>query len=231
MAEHPFILEFPIQEASIWPITNHRRMREHRNLTLLLNVLLAGRTSLLPRRQGHLWAHIPGADGQSDFKWVQHFYFATLGEAVIGDLSEPTHKLLAEVEPQEYYSSVGHDGKGLRVPADLDQSICLYRQLTPTNRARFDRATFWYRHGCASVEHIFLSFVRGSVAAIESLTERGTAHAFPCPVCGKDTQHEVPGPTRLFRDFFETYAPGTALRKRRDAMYSLHSDRSVNNEV
>jgi len=32
MAEHPFILEFPIQASDFWPVTNHRRMREHRKL-------------------------------------------------------------------------------------------------------------------------------------------------------------------------------------------------------
>ena len=50
---------------------------------------------------------------------------------------------LEEMEPEEYYTKVGHDGKGLRVPADLDQSICLYQQLERTNRAKFDRAAFW----------------------------------------------------------------------------------------
>src|SRR5262249_15657107 len=30
MAEHPFILEFPIRVSNLWPLTNHRRMREHR---------------------------------------------------------------------------------------------------------------------------------------------------------------------------------------------------------
>jgi hypothetical protein len=38
-------------------------MREHRNLTLLLNVLLAGRTSLQPRRSDHFWASVPCEDG------------------------------------------------------------------------------------------------------------------------------------------------------------------------
>jgi hypothetical protein len=42
MAEHPFILEFPTQEAGLWTLTNYRRLREHRNLTLLLNTLLRG---------------------------------------------------------------------------------------------------------------------------------------------------------------------------------------------
>src|ERR1700730_5159355 len=46
MAAHPFILEFPIIGApndDLWPITNHRRRREHRRLTLLLDVLLTAR--------------------------------------------------------------------------------------------------------------------------------------------------------------------------------------------
>lgn len=57
-AEHPFILEFPISESGFWPVTNHRRLREHRKLTLLFNVLLAGRTSLQPRRSRHFWASV-----------------------------------------------------------------------------------------------------------------------------------------------------------------------------
>jgi hypothetical protein len=42
MAEHPFILEYPVKVSELSPITNFRRMREHRQLTFLLNVLLAG---------------------------------------------------------------------------------------------------------------------------------------------------------------------------------------------
>jgi hypothetical protein len=64
-AEHPFILEFPMQGSDLWRITNHRWQREHRRLTLLLNVLLAGRTSLQPRRSEHFWASVPRDDGHS----------------------------------------------------------------------------------------------------------------------------------------------------------------------
>jgi hypothetical protein len=38
-ADDPFILEFPIKGSDLWFIANHRRIREHRNLTLLLNAL------------------------------------------------------------------------------------------------------------------------------------------------------------------------------------------------
>jgi hypothetical protein len=140
---------------------HYRRIREHRNLTLLLNLLLAGRTSLQPLQPEHFWARVLGddestgnyqcalsrgffsgvtkrwfgtwsgknlrpRDAQSpEIKWVQQSYFANLGEIVIDQLSPPAGEKLEELEPEEYFANVGYDGKGLRVPADLDNSICL----------------------------------------------------------------------------------------------------------
>jgi hypothetical protein len=224
MAEHPFILEFPIKASDLWPITNHRRLQEHRNLTLLLNVLLAGRTSLQPRRPKHFWASVPLDNNDPEIKWVQQFFFPKSGKAVIDEFSLPASEHLEQVGPEEYYTKVGHDGKGLRVPTDLDPSICSYTALSAGNRVKFDRATFWMdiasRQWHISVSASFAALV----SAIESLTERGDSHKFDCPICGKRAQHEVPGPTRRFKDFFDIYAPGATLKKRRDDMYSLRSD-------
>jgi hypothetical protein len=50
MAEHPFILEFPIAASDFLPITNRRRLVEHRKVTLLLNTLLRSRISLQSHR-------------------------------------------------------------------------------------------------------------------------------------------------------------------------------------
>ncbi len=69
IAEHPFILEFPVQSSGVFAIDNHRRLREHRNLTLLLNALLAGRTNLQPRMAHHVWAVIDGGDGNPQVHW------------------------------------------------------------------------------------------------------------------------------------------------------------------
>ncbi|SRR5258706_2129478 len=223
MADHPFILEFPIKESDFWPVTNYRRQQMHRRLTLLLNVLLVGRASLQPRRSDHFWACWSHEDGTPEYKWAQQFFFAEIGQVVIDELSPASGKSLKQVEPEEYYTKVGHDGKGLRVPTDLDQSISLYFNLSLANRARFDRATFWMdmasRQWNISVSASFAALV----SAIESLTDRGNIHRFNCPTCGDLTQHEVPGATRRFKDFFDTYAPGTALSKRRNEMYSLRS--------
>jgi hypothetical protein len=224
---YPFILEFPIKGSDLWFITNHRRIREHRRLTLLLNLLLAGHTSSPLPRAGHFWAHILRDDGgmanPPDIRWVQEWYFAPLDHVVLDEPSPPAAETLEEVEPEEYCARVGNDGRGLRVPTDLDESICRYLDLRAGDRARFDRATFWLdmtsRQWNISASASFAAFV----SAIEALTERGVIHQFKCPVCGERTQHEVPGATRRFRDFFETYAPGAALATRRDEMYALRS--------
>jgi hypothetical protein len=47
------------RSATGWAITNHRRIREHRRLTLLLNVLLTARVSIHPR-MGFLVLTVPG---------------------------------------------------------------------------------------------------------------------------------------------------------------------------
>jgi hypothetical protein len=228
MAAHPFILEFPIIGArdDLWPITNHRRMREHRRLTLLLDVLLTARVSFEPRRAEHFWAYIPAAEGSSGnggSRWLQQFFCAPLGAPVTDALSPPAGENLTEVEPEAYYMNVGHEGKPLRVPTDLDESLCQYRDLSTANRSKFDRAAFWMdmasRQWTMSVSSSFASLV----SAVESLTDRGTTHQVYCEQCRADRSHEVPGAAERFRSLFETYAPGAALRKRRKQIYKLRS--------
>jgi hypothetical protein len=181
MAAHPFILEFPIRGApdDLWAITNHRRMREHRRLSLVLNVLLTARISFEPRRSEHFWAHIPateGTDGIGESRWLQQYFWAPLGTVVTDALSPPADKKIEELNSEEYYTNVGYDGKPLRVPADLDDSICRYHDLSRPKRSKFDRAAFWMdmasRQWTISVSASFASLV----SAIESLTERGDTH-------------------------------------------------------
>jgi hypothetical protein len=212
VAAHPFILEFPIQAAlDLWPITNHRRLREHRRQTLLLNVLLNARISSETRRRPeHVWVHIPAAEGTTgdgESHWLQRHFVAPLGAAVTDALSPPAAESLVEVEPEEYYTKVGLDGNPLSVPADLDASLCLYRDLSELDRSKFDRAAFWLdiasRQWTMSMSASFASLV----TAIEALT-RGNGR----------------GATERFRSFFETYAPGASARGRRTKMYGLRSD-------
>jgi hypothetical protein len=171
MAEHPFVLEFPLKASDRWPITNHRRMRNHRRLTLLLNILLAGGTCEQPRRPRHLWAIEPG-DSSFTVKWVQEFFFAKFGEAVSDALSPLTTEPIKEVDPATYYTSVGHDGRSLEVPADLDELICCYMQLSAINRATFDRGSFWMDMASRQWTISFSATFASLVIAVEALGDR-----------------------------------------------------------
>jgi hypothetical protein len=149
---------------------------------------------------------------------------APLGPAVIDNQSLTGGDKLQEFTPEDYYTNVrGFDGEGLRVPSDLDESICRYFDLAPPVREKFDRAAFWLdlssKQWSTSISASFVSVV----SAIESLLERGSIHSFCCPVCQQQTQHETPGATRRFRHFFDTYAPSTALASRKNRMYDLRS--------
>jgi hypothetical protein len=106
-ADNPFVLEFPIQDAGVWPstnysITNQRRSREHRKLTLLLNLLLVGTTKFLPDRRRSFWANVHSG-GESKFEWVQEWYFADFGQIVVQELSAPVGKELEVLTSDNYY--------------------------------------------------------------------------------------------------------------------------------
>lgn len=207
MAEHPFILEFPIQKAEFWPITNHRRIREHRDLTLLLNVLLRSRMNLQPRRQPHFWGMFHREEGGCETRWVQNSYFGNLGKCVLDAHSPPADQTLEVIESDRYYTQLmGIDGKGLRVPDDLDDSICQYQCLAPERRAEFDRMAFWLDNASRQWEFSMSASFAALVSAVESLINQ-----------------DGPGSTQRFRDFFETHAPGATLVARRNQMYRLRS--------
>ena len=160
MGEHPFVLEFPVKVSDLWAITNFRRMRAHRQLTFLLNVLLAGSAKIQPRCARHFWA-IAHDGGGVDFKprWVQEFYLANIGEVVRHELSPASTETLEAVESDAYYATAGHDGRGLRVPTDLDESICCYMGLSTANREKFG-ARLLDGHGLKAMESLVLVVVR-----------------------------------------------------------------------
>lgn len=207
MAEHPFILEFQLQRAGLWSITNHRRIRQHRELTLVLNVLLRSRMSLLPRRPEHFWGMPLNKNGWTDSIWIQNFYSGTLGKCLLEAHTPAAEPLLEVIRSELYYAQpMGIDGEGLRVPDDLDDSICRYLQLAPTRRAEFDRAAFWFDLASRQWAYSMSASFAALVSAIESLINRGG-----------------PGSTRRFRNFLESYAPGATMAEHRNEMYELRS--------
>jgi hypothetical protein len=227
-ADNPFILEFPIRDACLWAITNQRRIREHRRLTLLLNLLLIGTTKFLPDRRRNFWACVnlsAEPAEEPEFRWVQEWFFADVGEAVIEELSFSTGEKLEVIESEKYYKEViGLDGRGLRVPDDLDESIYRYQNLRPTLQAKFDRAAYWLSMASRQWEDSMSASYASLVSAAEALTpDDGTTHYVYCLKCDKMCTHDVPGATEKFRSFFEKYTPDPGLKQLRSKMYGLRS--------
>jgi len=174
IGEHPFILEFPVHEARLWQVTNHRRIREHRNLTLLLNILLRGRMNLQVRRAEHFWGCIHRESAAPEIRWVQNSYFAPFGECFLDAPSPVPAERLEEIEPDPYYMALmGIDGRPLRVPADLDNSICLYQNLAPPRHAEFDRAAYWLDVASRQWNFSMSASFASLVSAVESLINQG----------------------------------------------------------
>jgi len=222
-AEHPFVLEFPVLESSSWSVTNHRRIREHRRLTLLLNLLLATRTNAQLNRAEGLWALDPSSSGGDlRAKWLQRGFLEPIGQIIQQDLTPCRGPGLEEIDAAAYYEKVlGIDGKPLRVPTDLDRSITVYGALTADTRRILDRSLYWL--DIAARQPSWSASFTALVTAVESLTTRGAQHQLHCPICNRQVHHESPGPTERFRAFFETYAPGEGLRKDRTLMYEMRS--------
>jgi hypothetical protein len=111
--------------------------------TLLLNTRLRGRTNLQPPRSSHFWAFIHHDSAGRQSQWAQNFYFAPMGGCVLDSQSPLTGERLEVIESEAYYTQLmGIDGKGLRLPDDLDNSICRYRDLGPQRKEEFDRAAY-----------------------------------------------------------------------------------------
>jgi Apea-like HEPN len=219
-SQTPFILEFPIQEAGSWPVTNYRRMCEHRKLTLVLNLLLIGRTTLLPDRRREFWAHLSGLE----FKWVSEWYDADIGNLIVNELSPPAAQSLTELASAQYYESgIGLDGQGLRVPDDLDDSLWRYQNLPLDLKSKFDRATYWMSMAARQWTDSMSASFASLVSAVESLTDENVKHNVYCEKCNENRSHDVPGVREKFRAFFEKYVPDPGSRKLRNKMYDVRS--------
>jgi hypothetical protein len=94
----------------------------------------------------------------------------------------------------------------LRVPDDLDDSICRYLQLSKENRGKFDRAAYWMDMASRQWEMSFSAVFASLSMAIEALAERDGSR-----------------PTTRFKKFIETYSPGAVSESRREKMYALRS--------
>jgi hypothetical protein len=169
-------------------------------ITHLLNLLIAGTMWLLPIRRRNFW------DLGGRFKWANEWYDIDIGKIVRDDLSPQPEQKLEQIASDSYYG-IGLDGRGMRVPSDLDDSLFRYQHLSSSLNIKLDRAAYWMSMASRQWTDSMSASFASVVFAAEALA-------------GDGSKLNV---EKKFHDFFETYAPDPGLRTQREDMYDMRS--------
>lgn len=140
------------------------------------------------------------------FKWVNEWYDINIGTVIRDELSPQPEPKLEEIAFERYYG-IGLDGRGMRVPSDLDDSLYRYQHLHPNLKAKLDRAAYWMSMASRQWTDSMSASFASVVFAAEALA-------------GDGSKLNV---EKKFHDFFETYAPDSGLKKQREDMYDMRS--------
>ena len=225
IADHPFILEFPIKSSSDGFVTNNRAMRRALELTWTLNTLLPIAISRIGPRTQHLWGLVPSdqleAPRQETVKWVQEYYAIDNLPIQYADFSPQCAERVREILHDEYYNSTYIMSDVLVLPDSLSGMLEKADRLPFVDRRRFLRAVRWFYASRPLHFHLISSCFVALVCAIESLIPE-LEQQMICPECKKDRS---PGPTQRFQDFVETYAPTSDPQERNKKwLYKIRSD-------
>jgi len=215
VAAHPFLVESSYTKSPDFRVSGQRRGRERERLALLLSALLRVPVTWLSSRQigarGKDWVLLPTAEsGPWECAYCRHMY---VHSSIKYDLEEFTPVATLGPIPVtpagDYYSPrrVGLEHE-LDLPDDLSESFDLFFALPRPQQDQFLRACYWLNQAnCVdSVSLIFLAFIQ----AIEALAWAPRSET-NCPTCGKP---QGPGPTRLFNQFLDKYAPAAETGRR-----------------
>jgi hypothetical protein len=218
---YPFLLEFTYNQSPDFAVSSRRRQREGHRIGLVLSALL---------RRSITW-HLPMAVGNRNYAWVQlpdsgsvpNFGYCRINYEhrsmrYIIDVFTPTDGIPAiPLLPAKgyYLPDYRRGGDDLELPDDLDESFDLFFALPTPQQNRFLQASYWLNQ--TNRVDSFSAMFMDTIQAIESLSwqRRSQTH---CPRFNKPMG---PGPTRLFNEFLDRYAPA-AIEGRR-VLYNVRS--------
>lgn len=227
MAPHPLILEIAFMGAGDWPIREMRARREPRRLALLLSLLIRG-LKLPYAVHRNTWAV------ELDFDRPLEGSILTRDVYRIPDFAQFAEELseqgdLPDIELVESTPWTIDIGRVLTLSANLPDCLAAYRGLGDQERRKLLRAAYWI-HYAGEVSYLSKSAsYQALVQGVECLLDVPTGYAV-CRECGRST---APGPTRLFTDFVEQYAPmrDTSEQAARRILYRTRSALTHGNEL
>jgi hypothetical protein len=222
LADHPFILEFKYQSSSSASISIQREQRIGREIELICSALLFPKVWSIGSQTQYRWTFEITADGNPISKFRQEGYVWRDAIIETNDFSQPGDlSSIAIVDNQTYYSRRGlSPGQDLDIPEDFVPLLTVFWRLTPADRDRALRASYWFQHAK------LVSSVSSSAAfiALVSAVEALIPPSGPAAVCKDCGQLTGAGPTKRFVEFVEDHLPEGAIPKRdRRRFYRLRS--------
>jgi hypothetical protein len=220
-ADHPFILEFPLRDRGCSEVTNYCRRRDHRQLTLLLNLLLPWNvTTYSSARKEPLWVTVP-REGKILPEWLSPGYIADIGHLLLETPSSTASNRLGMYDREEDVRFSGRDD--LIIRSDLDELLCTYKSLPKDSKEILDRSLYWFWQSRRQWSISTSTSVVALVSSIESMLKSEKTHTNYCDICNEEIAHQAPSVGKLFREYLENYATGESNRAARGKMYELRS--------
>lgn len=222
-ADHPLVLEFRFTDSIDRMVGIQRRARIAREIELLCVALSSSLKGSLGINARHHWVIPEEADINSlKSRLCQELYTwpGALGQAQ--EFSSITATApVARAPHVEYYSRRGiSPDQVVDLPDSMEECLDAFFALPRAERDRFLRASYWFRHAQHTFAHSQSASFTALVSAIEALMS-APSNTETCITCGRNTG---PGPTKLFIDFVERYAPSpTVPRAERRKLYALRS--------
>jgi hypothetical protein len=222
-AEHPFLLEYQFPTSTSSMIQHMRRRVRARELHLVLAGLLEGSIRWLDGTFRHHWVLLPPPP-EDEWMWKtayrQEMYIWSQTDPDANNFSSTDHlPRLTEVDPQTYYTRSGI-GPDVMVPSSFETLLDRYYVLAKPDRERFLRACYWFQHSWIVHSYSRSASFTALMCAVEALILPETGAAL-CPTCRRPQNK---GPTRLFAEFVDRFAPGDSISKAdRRQFYKIRS--------
>lgn len=222
----PFVVEYSYISTGDWQVDLDRRAQKKEQLGLLLELILDNVQSP-PRTTQYMWGHslhrvIPEG-GDVAYEYIQSGYGSTdVLSSSISPLPPSSDEKISVIPALEYYQRGGSEvGQPLDLPDNIEWLIANFDQLAATEKIRFLRAAFWYRHALRNFSLSRSASLTAAVQAIEVLANPTEPEL--CPTCGSS---RADGPTASFKKFLVDYSGSQDARQKKlhQTLYNVRSD-------
>lgn len=214
--DHPAVLECQVKRSADQAVQLQRAQRRAREIVWMLNALLWSRVHMIGPRIRQHWG-IDVGQGSLQPIWVQEFYDIAGLAPPSDDFTKQEGDDLPTIPADKFYGSPWI-GAALAVPDTLAELLAASDSLPLHEQSKVLRAAQWIAAADEFFQTLSGGYVLAHVAALETLAFQKHPQQ-PCATCGKD---QGPGPTKRFRDFVESYAPGGNV-KMRQRIYTMRS--------